>query len=58
MQILLDRGTNANAKGGFFGGALQASSYGGHEILVQILLDRGADVNNKGGEFGNALRQH
>ena len=46
----------ANARGGFYGNALQAASYKGHEKLVELLLDKGADVNAQGGYYGNALQ--
>src|SRR5271155_2404934 len=45
-----------NAQGGYYGNALQAASYRGHEQVVQMLLDKGADVNAQGGEYGNALQ--
>ena len=44
-----------NAQGGYFGNALQAASYLGHEKVVQFIFDRGADVNAQGGLFSNAL---
>ena len=56
VQKLLDRGADANARGGYFGSALQAASSGGHVKVVQKLLDRGADVNAQGGDYGNALQ--
>jgi len=42
VQILLDRGADVNAEGGFDGNALQAAFSRGHKKVVQILLDRGA----------------
>ena len=56
VQWLLDKGTDVNAQGGYYGNALQAASVGGHEKVVQLLLDKGADVNAQGGECGNALQ--
>ncbi|KAJ5140290.1 NACHT nucleoside triphosphatase [Penicillium atrosanguineum] len=45
-----------NAQGGRLGNALQATSYGGHEMVAQQLLDRGANVNAQCGKYGNALQ--
>ncbi|KAJ5725195.1 NACHT nucleoside triphosphatase [Penicillium malachiteum] len=44
-----------NIQGGYWGYALQAASFNGHEKAVQILLDRGADINIQYGNWGNAL---
>jgi ankyrin repeat protein/Cdc6-like AAA superfamily ATPase len=54
-RLLLNVGIDVNAQGGFYGNALQAASYRGHEYVVELLLDRGADVNAQGGTDGNAL---
>ncbi|KAJ6016374.1 hypothetical protein N7540_010965 [Penicillium herquei] len=43
MQILLERGADVNAQGGFYGNALLAARSGGNYTLVQMLLERGAD---------------
>jgi ankyrin repeat protein len=43
-------------KGGEYGNALQAASYGGDEAVVKMLLDKGAEVNAQGGYYGNALQ--
>ena len=56
VQVLLYHGADVNFQGGFFGTALQAASYEGHEKVAQILLDHGADVNFQGGCFGSALQ--
>lgn len=53
---LLTEGAEVNAKGGYFGNALQAASYKGHKAIVRLLLDRGVEPNAKGGEFGNVLQ--
>jgi hypothetical protein len=53
---VLEKGAEVNAQGGYFGNALQAASYGGHEAIVKVLLEKGAEVNAQGGEFGNALQ--
>ena len=56
VRLLLEKGADVNAQGGFYGNALQAASYGGHDQLVQRLLEKGADVNAQGGWYGNALQ--
>ncbi|KAI3326446.1 ankyrin repeat-containing domain protein [Xylariaceae sp. AK1471] len=56
VQMLLNKGNNANSQGGYYGHALQAASCEGHEKIVQILLDHGADINAQGGEFNSALQ--
>ncbi len=59
VQLLLDGGANVNARGGYFGTALQAACarYPLVDLgLVTLLLESGADVNAQGGEFGNALQ--
>ena len=45
VQLLLDKGADINAQGGFFNNVLQAALYKGHEKVVQLLLNRGADIN-------------
>jgi hypothetical protein len=52
---LIGKGADVNAQGGYFGNALYAASWEGHQETVQLLLDKGADVNAQGGYFGNAL---
>ena len=54
--MLLDKGADVNAQGGWYGNALQAASSRGHEKVVQILLDKGAEINAQGGIYGNALQ--
>ena len=56
VKLLVDKGADVNAQGGFYGTALQAASGGGYEEIVQLLVDKGADVNAQGGEYGNALQ--
>jgi hypothetical protein len=34
VQMLLDRGVDVNAQGGFYGNALQAASARGHDTVV------------------------
>jgi ankyrin repeat protein len=50
VKLLIDYGPDINTLGGYFNGALQAASYGGHEQVVKLLLDAGAAVNVKGGD--------
>ena len=47
---------DVNIQGGYYGNALQAASYEGHEEVVHLLVELGADVNAQGGEYGNALQ--
>jgi Ankyrin repeats (3 copies) len=56
VRLLLEAGADVNAQGGYYGNALQAASYGGHDQVVQRLLEAGADVNAQGGYYGNALQ--
>jgi hypothetical protein len=57
VRLLLDRGADVNAQGGYYGNALQAAAQrSGNEATVRLLLDRGADVNAQGGCYGNALQ--
>jgi ankyrin repeat protein len=55
VKLLLKKGADVNAQGGFYSNALQAASEGGHEAIVKLLLKKGVNVNAQGGEFGNAL---
>jgi ankyrin repeat protein len=55
VQMLLDKGADVNAQGGYYGNALQAASERGHEQVVKMLLNKGAKVNAQGGRYGNAL---
>ncbi|KAF1999768.1 hypothetical protein P154DRAFT_523078 [Amniculicola lignicola CBS 123094] len=45
VKVVLDKGADVNAQGGYFGNALQAASYRGYEATVKMLLDKDADVN-------------
>jgi hypothetical protein len=47
VQLLLNRGADANAQGGIFGRALQAAVWSGQNRVIQLLLDGGADINAK-----------
>jgi ankyrin repeat protein len=48
VKLLLDKGADVNAQGGYYGNALQAASSDGHEAVVKLLLNKGADVNAQG----------
>jgi hypothetical protein len=39
-KLLLDKGADVNAQGGYYGNALQAASEGGLEAAVKLLLDK------------------
>ncbi|KAG9240039.1 hypothetical protein BJ878DRAFT_469094 [Calycina marina] len=57
VSLLLEKGADVNAQGGYYGNALQAASLGGHEAVAALLLEKGADVNaQNGGIYGNALQ--
>lgn len=53
--MLLERGADINAGGGFWGTALQAAAHNGYLEIVKALLDAGAGVNIQGGYHGSAL---
>jgi len=55
MQLLLNRGADARAQGGYYGSALQAAAAKRNRSILQLLLEGGADVNAIGGRFGSAL---
>jgi len=42
VQLLLERGADVSAVGGYYGTALKAASTGGYRRVVQLLLERGA----------------
>lgn len=52
----LEDGADPNSQDEYFGNALQAASYAGHETVVRLLLEKGADINAQGGHFGNSLQ--
>ena len=54
--VLLEMGADVNAQGGYYGNALEAASYKGHDAIAKQLIDKGADVNAQGGHHGNALQ--
>ncbi|KAF5357610.1 hypothetical protein D9758_007397 [Tetrapyrgos nigripes] len=56
VKFLIAMGADANAKGGYFGFALQAAATWGHLEIVRYLMEKGADVNAEGGGYGFALQ--
>ena len=56
VSMLIERGADVNAQGGYYSNPLQAASFEGHEKVVAMLLQRGADVNAQGGLYSNALQ--
>ena len=42
VELLLERGADVNAQGGYYGNALQAASLVGDRGMVELLLERGA----------------
>ena len=44
-MLLIEKGADANAQGGYYGNSLQTASYGGHEAIEKLLIEKGADVN-------------
>ena len=56
VKLLLDKGADPNAQGGYYGNAIQAASSRGHEQVVKLLLDKGADPNAQGGYYSNAIQ--
>lgn len=55
-EVLLQKGTNVDAQGGYFGTALQAAAAEGKDKIVAMLLNYRADVNAQGGHFNTALQ--
>ncbi|CAI6225932.1 unnamed protein product [Periconia digitata] len=56
VKLLLEKGADANAQGGYYGNALQLASFTGCKAIVKLLLEKGADVNARGGYYGNAFQ--
>ncbi|KAJ6470172.1 ankyrin repeat-containing domain protein, partial [Mycena vulgaris] len=56
VGILLEKGADVNAAGGYYGSSLQAAAAQGHTEIVGILLEKGADVNAAGGKYGSSLQ--
>ena len=56
IEDIIPQIINVNARGGYYGNALQAASKRGYTEVVQMLLDAGVDVNIKEGHYGTALK--
>ncbi|KAF7540572.1 hypothetical protein G7054_g1269 [Neopestalotiopsis clavispora] len=64
ISRLLDRGTDindhggfyGNAPGGFYGHALQAATYAGNKAAVTQLWEAGVNIDAEGGYYGSALQ--
>ncbi|KAL5356421.1 hypothetical protein BJX96DRAFT_171598 [Aspergillus floccosus] len=41
VRLLIEKGADVNARGGFYGNALQAASDAGHQEIVQLLVEKG-----------------
>jgi ankyrin repeat protein len=53
VKLLLNKGADINAQGGFYGNALQAASFRGHNQVMKMLRDEGA-VDGRGRKAVNA----
>lgn len=51
-----EAGAKVNTQGRYYGNALQAASFEGHDSTVKILLEARANVNAEGGVYDNALQ--
>jgi hypothetical protein len=38
VKMLLNKGADVNAQGGYYSNALDAASQGGHEAVVEVLV--------------------
>ncbi|KAL7768544.1 hypothetical protein ACKLNR_002845 [Fusarium oxysporum f. sp. zingiberi] len=54
-RVLIEKGADVNAPGGYWGNALQAASIKGHYEVAKLLLDNGADANAEGGSIYNTI---
>ncbi|OQE32554.1 hypothetical protein PENFLA_c001G04688 [Penicillium flavigenum] len=54
VELLLERGADANAQGRRYGNALQAACSGGHDKIAQMLLERGVNVQDR--RYRNTLQ--
>jgi ankyrin repeat protein len=56
VQLLVENEADVNVQGGYYGNALQAALFKGHEAVVRLLIENGANVNTQGGRGNpNAL---
>ncbi|KAF2226318.1 hypothetical protein BDZ85DRAFT_191534, partial [Elsinoe ampelina] len=44
-KLLIEKGANVNAEGGYHGNALQAAAFRGHEAVIKLLIEKGAKVS-------------
>ncbi|KAL8720021.1 MAG: hypothetical protein Q9225_003066 [Loekoesia sp. 1 TL-2023] len=57
LETLVDHGARIGLVAGYFGSALQAACFAGHNEIVEFLLTEcNADPNSQGGFHGNALQ--
>jgi hypothetical protein len=54
-DLLISNGASVNFHGGFFGAALQAAAYHGHEEVLHMLLNHGTDPNAESGFLRSAF---
>jgi len=45
VKLLLDKGADVNAQGGYWGNALSAASFRSQKQVVKLLLNKGAIIN-------------
>ncbi|EXJ62786.1 hypothetical protein A1O7_03225 [Cladophialophora yegresii CBS 114405] len=50
-KVLIDDGVDVNARGQYFGNALQAACANGHEQMAKLLVESGASINAQGGRY-------
>ncbi|KAI9763081.1 MAG: hypothetical protein M1840_000928 [Geoglossum simile] len=56
IHMLINKGADINAQGGYYGNPLQAALARSLGELAPMLLEKGADVNASGGQFGHPLQ--
>jgi ankyrin repeat protein len=55
VELLLEKGADANAQGGQYGNALQAAAGSGNERIVKLLIAHDVHVNASSPRYGSAL---